>query len=185
MRKILLCLAGICLFFACQDIPEGFLYVGDAGYDPDSLVVKIKLDTASVMVPNPEWDRYYNAWVNLKAYGYPTIESWVAFLHGAGIYEEIESKGPDTDRGRYDIPWVSTQIQGVEGTNPIYVTITRVTTDTGNVDKLLEYITVRSDGTFTVPCRHDIPIGRYKISLNFRGPGHEVDFEDIFTVIVK
>lgn len=184
MRKILYYL-GICMFLACQDIPEGYLFVENAGYDPDTLLVKLQLDTASVMVANPDWEKYYNDWENYKDYGYPTIESWMEFLHDIGVYEEIESKGPDTDRSRYDIPWVSTQIQGVEGTNPIFVTISNVTTDTGDVDKLLENITVRSDGTFTIPCRHDIPVGRYKISLNFRGPGHEAAFEDIFTVIVK
>ncbi|MCB6971765.1 MULTISPECIES: hypothetical protein [Butyricimonas] len=186
MMKILLYnFVIISLFVACHDVPEGYLFVEDAGYLPDSMVVKVNLDTASVPGPNPIWESYVNEYYEYGYEMYPSLEEWKEFLNENGIYETILVKGEDYDRERLDIPWVSTAIQGVEGTNPIYVTITRVTTDTGDVDKMMKYLTVRNNGMFTIPCHHDIPIGRYKVSLNFKGPGYEANFDNIFTIVVK
>lgn len=175
----------VCVLLSCHDIPEGYLFIEDAGYLPDSMVVKMNLDTASVEAPNPIWTQYYDGEWNDWAYKYYTKEEWREFLYSQNIYETILVKGPDYDRDRLDIPWVSTAIQGVEGTNPIIVTITDVISDDGNADKMLQYLTVRSNGMLTVPCRHDIPEGHYKISLHFKGPGYERELRDIFTIIVK
>lgn len=38
----------VCVLLSCHDIPEGYLFIEDAGYLPDSMVVKMNLDTASV-----------------------------------------------------------------------------------------------------------------------------------------
>lgn len=42
----------VCVLLSCHDIPEGYLFIEDAGYLPDSMVVKMNLDTASVEAPN-------------------------------------------------------------------------------------------------------------------------------------
>lgn len=40
----------------------GYLLTEEAGYNPDSLVVKSELDTAIVIFPNPDWEYYVNMW---------------------------------------------------------------------------------------------------------------------------
>lgn len=45
--------------------------------------------------------------------------------------------------------------------------------------------TVRGNGVFEIPIKHDIPIGRYLISLTFSNEGYSKDVNDCFTVIVK
>jgi hypothetical protein len=58
-------------------------------------------------------------------------------------------------------------------------------TTTGNAEKMWEYLKVYGAGTFEVPLKHDIPIGRYLISLNFKNEGYSKDVNDCFTIIVK
>lgn len=173
MKNILFCLFVVCGFIACQDIPEGYLIVEDAGYNPDSLVVKAKLDLDSSLIRNEIWDDILDDYFTEEV------------LNGMGIYEYIKAPGPDADRDRLDIPWVSTAIQGVEGTNPIFITITRITSEDGDPEKLMECITVRNNGMFSVPCHHEIPVGYYHISLNCEGPGHSERLDDVFTIVVK
>ncbi|WP_018338146.1 hypothetical protein [Butyricimonas synergistica] len=184
MRNLLYSLIMVCVTLSCHDIAEGYLFVNDAGYDPDSLLVRTDLDSGMVKGPNPSWEYFVSEFYD---WGHKSMtwEQWVEMLHEMGEYEEIDVPGKDYDRAHFDIPWVSTAIQGVQGTNPIYVSIAKVTTDKGDVDKFMEYVTVRGDGTFTVPFKHEIPSGRYKVSLHFEGPGHSADFENIFTIIIQ
>ena len=83
---------------------------------------------------------------------------------------------PDDARIKWNQPWVS---------NPIEVTIKAIKTQTGDVAKMKEYLIVYGDGTLELPLEHDIPEGRYLISLNFRNEGYSKDVDDCFTVIVK
>ena len=55
MKGIIYCIMAVCVLLSCHDIPEGYLFIEDAGYLPDSMVVKMNLDTASVEAPNPIW----------------------------------------------------------------------------------------------------------------------------------
>ena len=92
---------------------------------------------------------------------------------------------PDDARIKWNQPWVSNPIEGVYGTAQIYVTIKAIKTQTGDVAKMKEYLIVYGDGTLELPLEHDIPEGRYLISLNFRNEGYSKDVDDCFTVIVK
>lgn len=93
--------------------------------------------------------------------------------------------GEDYQRAQWGTPWVSNPIEGVDGTTQIYVSIKEIKTTTGNAEKMWEYLKVYGDGTFEVPLEHDIPVGRYLISLNFRNEGYSKDVNDCFTIIVK
>ena len=73
----------------------------------------------------------------------------------------------------------------MDGTTQIYVSIKDIKTTTGNAEKMWEYLKVYGDGTFEVPLKHDIPIGRYLISLNFKNEGYSKDVNDCFKIIVK
>ncbi len=162
--------------WGCQDITVGFLITEDAGYEIDSLVVKRILDVRPpVETPDPRWDRYLNMGFTPEG------------ILGMGIYPTRKiGGGVDYDRDKMDIPWVSTPIEGVQGTQPILVTVKQVTTDRGDCDALLELLEVRGDGTIFLPTHvESIPEGRYVISLNFSNEGYSKDINDCFTIIVK
>ena len=91
----------------------------------------------------------------------------------------------DYYRSKWGAPWVSTPIEGVEGTIAIYVSIKNITSTSGDPEKLWKVLSVRGDGTFEIPLYHDVPAGRYVISLNFRNEGYSKDVNDWFTIIVK
>ncbi len=162
-------------FVACHKVPIGYLITEYASYEIDSLVVKTDLDIEPpTVIPNPEYEE-------MLGYGIPPEDliSW-------GIYPTInEGGGEDYDRHRLGIPWTSTPIEGLEGTMPILAFIKGATTDTGNVDKLRQYLTVRGNGVLSIPLEHDIPKGRYQISLTFSNEGYSKSIDDVFTVIVK
>ena len=56
---------------------------------------------------------------------------------------------------------------------------------TGDAGKLKAVLTVKGDGMLNVPCHHDIPVGRYVISLTFSNEGYSKDVDNSFTIIVK
>ena len=91
----------------------------------------------------------------------------------------------DYYRSKWGAPWVSTPIEGVEGTIAIYVSIKNITSTSGDPEKLWKVLSVRGDGTFEIPLYHDVPAGRYVISLNFRNEGYSKDVNDCVTIIVK
>ena len=82
-------------------------------------------------------------------------------------------------------PWTSVAIQGVLGTNPIYMEVRNITSQDGDPVKLKEYLSVGGNGAFEVPLEHDIPAGSYKITLNVHNEGYSHDLVDCFTIIVK
>lgn len=88
-------------------------------------------------------------------------------------------------RGKWGFPWVSTPIEGVEGTAQILVSIKNITSTDGDAGKMQGALSVRGDGTFEIPLHHGVPVGRYKISLNFRNEGYSKDMNDCFTIIIK
>ena len=170
----------------CQDIPIGYLQTEDAGYNPDTMVVKHvnSLDTtAGVMNPAVE-ETVISLGATLEMLyqmGYSFRE--IAQMLGLDAYI---GEGEDRGRVQRDIPWVSTPIEGVQGTAQIFVTIKGIREESGgSVTEALKQVKVYGDGTFEVPLQHTIPVGRYVISLNFRNEGYSKDVDDCFTIIVK
>ena len=170
----------------CQDIPIGYLQTENADYNPDTVVVKTvnSLDTtAGVMNPAVE-EAIINTGGTLEMFyqwGFTFRE--IAQLFGLEAYI---GEGEDRERVKWNIPWVSNPIEGVQGTPQIFVTIKGIREESGgSVAEALEQIKVYGDGTFEVPLQHTIPVGRYVISLNFRNEGYSKDVDDCFTIIVK
>lgn len=171
--KILLLVAPILwLDWSCQDVTVGFLTTEEVNYKPDSMVVKRVLDD-DPGIPNPRYQEYLD-----EGYTPEQIENWF------GIPERLNS-GEDYNRSRWQYPWVSVPVEGVHGTPQISVSIKEVKTETGDVAKMKEYLKVRNNGIFEIPLEHDIPVGRYVISLNFRNEGRSQNVNDCFTIIVK
>lgn len=170
MKKIFIIAAFWCGLMACQDDSIGFLITEYAGYSQDSMIVRKRLDETPPQ-PNPEYE-------SLIATGWYTAETLIMM----GIYPTIG--GEDYKRLVGDIPWSSLAIEGVEGTQPIIVSIKSVRAVSGDADKLRACLSVRGNGIFSVPVRNDVPVGRYVISLNFRNEGWSKDIDDCFTIIV-
>ena len=170
----------------CQDIPIGYLQTEDAGYNPDTMVVKNvnSLDTtAGVMNPAVE-EAIIDMGLTLEMY-YQLGFSFREIAQALGL-EPYIGEGEDRERVQWNIPWVSNPIEGVQGTPQIFVTIKGIREESGgSVAEALEQIKVYGDGTFEVPLQHTIPVGRYVISLNFRNEGYSKDVDDCFTIIVK
>lgn len=91
----------------------------------------------------------------------------------------------DADRIQRKYNWVSLPIEGIMGTQPIFISIHSVKTEDGNVEKFLENVNVRGNGTFDVPFENDIPVGTYMITLKVENEDHYGILPDIFTIIVK
>lgn len=139
MRKLLGIALLLLVYWGCQDITVGYLDVENAAYSPDSLVVRIHLDSAGI----------------------------------------------DAQRVKTGQPWMSYQIEGVEGTKQIFFSIRDVFTLDGDKNSMLKWLSVRNDGTFMIPLEHRIAPGRYFISLNFENEGYKKFKDVIFTIIVR
>lgn len=81
--------------------------------------------------------------------------------------------------------WSLPPSRGVEGTQPIYITIRQVTTTDGDKVAFLKEVTVRGNGAFDIPVYNNIPAGTYQISLQVENEDHSAILEDIFTIVVK
>ena len=157
---------------SCHETTIGYLVTEYASYDPDSLIVRRVLDN-SPGEPNPEFQMY--------------LDMGLSFIDiiNMGIPERINA-GEDYNRDRLGLPWASTTIQGVEGTQPRYIAIKRIVSDTGDPDAMAALLTIRGDGTFQLPTDVSaIPVGRYVVSLTFTNEGYSKDLDDCFTIIVE
>lgn len=163
----------------CQSTEIGYLLTEHIQYDPDTLHVRanIKCDTLYHIWPNP---RYYQ----LLSYGISPDEI-------KNIYREYpEKRGYHDDyvHYKYGTPWVSVPIQGVEGSQPVYFSIKKISSSEGDVKKFRAHLNIRGDGTFYVyPFEDDtvVPPGEYKISIVIENEHAQREFDDIFTVIVE
>lgn len=97
----------------------------------------------------------------------------------------LDIVGEDFTRVKWGQPWVSSAIEGIEGTYPILVSIKNITSVRGNAEKLWKVLSVRGNGVLEIPLHHDVPVGRYVISLNFSNEGYSKDINDCFTIVVK
>ena len=182
MKKLIILMAifGITWLWAgCQDVTIGYLLTENASYETDSMIVKKDLD-----VTPPSW----GTWRNQEYYDLIDMGLSPEEILEMGVeptYEGLGGEGEDYYRLKWGQPWVSVAIEGIQGTQQIYVTVKEIKTTDGNADKLAACLTVRGNGTFEVPIEHDIPVGHYLISLNFSNEGYSKDVNDCFTIIVK
>ena len=165
----------------CHEVTVGYLWLEDPGYNPDTLLVK---QESSLNISAPSWGIWPNpTWDNMIESGYTPeqLEEW-------GIqptFEGMGGEGEEYYRNKWDQPYVSTAIEGIEGTDQIYVSVKQITTDTGDAQKLKDCLMVWGDGRIQVPLHHNVPAGHYLISLNFKNEGYSKDVNDCFTIIVK
>lgn len=160
----------------CQDVQIGYLITEYASYGMDSLVLRKDLDLTP---PHQEMNELY--WMYLNN-GWATEEELKEWEWAP--YEWV-GEGEDYYRALTEQPWTSNPIEGIEGSTPIWCKIKSITSTDGDPDKLWECITVRGNGVIEVPFKHNVPPGKYTISLNFSNEGWSRDLNDCFTVIVE
>lgn len=89
----------------------------------------------------------------------------------------------DADRIARKYNWISYPIDGIVGTQPMYMSIASVKEENGgDVQKFIEEVKVRGNGTFDVPFGHQIPEGKYIITLKVENEGYSALLPDIFTI---
>ena len=82
----------------------------------------------------------------------------------------------------HKIPWQSNEIDGVEGTLPIYFQIWSIN---GGQLEIMNQFTIKPTGVIELPCNHTVPNGRYVLSVKIGNKDHDYTIDSAFTVIVE
>ena len=105
------------------------------------------------------------------------------------VYRTLD---PSSDRYRNQLPWVSTRIQGVAGTNPVNYVYAGVTAteggDSARFEQMVSKGYLKVDGGLVLLFQKgvaEIPNGRYNISLNVFNDDHSALLKNVFTIVVK
>lgn len=107
--------------------------------------------------------------------------------YNPNVLEVRKTLDPVIDADRIDkkYNWISYPIDGIVGTQPMYMSIASVKEENGgDVQKFLEEVKVRGNGTFDVPFDNQIPEGKYIITLKVENEGYSALLPDIFTIWV-
>lgn len=183
MKKILIIVGLLFGIFSigCHEVTVGYLDTSNAGYDPDSMVVRKVLELDSTLN-----ERYESDWETCEDFyeilGYNTVQECFDDMFGYSKYDYNE----DYYRWRLSIPWLSTKIQGVKGTQPMQIRLKSVVSEDGDAALLQEVLSVRGDGQLSVPTDVSaIPNGHYIISLQVYNEGYCRDMDNVFTIVIK
>lgn len=92
----------------------------------------------------------------------------------------------DAIRMETKAPWISTKLQGYEGTEQIYFSVESVTSDQGEeaARVFMKDLDIRGGGALMYPFENNAVPGRYKVSVRLTNPGYSQVIEDAFTFIV-
>ncbi|WP_018339318.1 hypothetical protein [Butyricimonas synergistica] len=92
----------------------------------------------------------------------------------------------DAIRMETKAPWISTKLQGYEGTEQIYFSVESVTSDQGEeaARVFMKNLAIRGGGALMYPFENDAIPGRYKVSVRLTNPGYTQVIENAFTFIV-
>ena len=82
----------------------------------------------------------------------------------------------------HKIPWQSNEIDGVEGTLPIYFQIWSIN---GGQLEIMNQFTIKPTWVIELPYNHTVPNGRYVLSVKIGNEDHGYTIDSAFTVIVK
>ncbi len=123
---------------SCEKGEIGYLITEEAGYLPDSMVIRTVLD--------------------------PSL---------------------DASRIKYQTPWFSTEIQGVEGTDPISYSLSEVNTDDGNAQSVFDNVELKGIGVLYIPYENTLEPGRYYLTVKVSNVNGDQFVKDAFTLIVE
>lgn len=84
------------------------------------------------------------------------------------------------------IPWTTSEIEGVDGTAPIFYTIAGVRAEKGGDAELFrQQLEIKGGGRLVVPYDFKAPAGYYKVSVAITNEGYSRTIENAFTFIVN
>ena len=87
---------------------------------------------------------------------------------------------------KYKFPYVSSEIDGVLGTDILYFRVINVKSENaGNSAKFMDNVEVKGHGQISVNYNPDVPVGTYLLTLEVKNEGRTKIIEDVFTVIIK
>ena len=100
------------------------------------------------------------------------------------VIKSVLDASEDSLQIKYQIPWQSTSIEGIQGTMPIHYSIGTIESDNGYTDAISQIDIVRK-GIFQIPWNHTLPPGRYIVSIQISNEGYTHHLDSIYTVIVE
>ena len=96
---------------------------------------------------------------------------------------------PEEDRVRieYNAPWISTDLQGYEGTLPIFFSVESVTSNQGEeaAAAFMQQLSIRGGGALLYPFENSTTAGIYKVSIRLTNEGYSQVLTDAMTIIVE
>ena len=91
----------------------------------------------------------------------------------------------DSKRIKYQTPWFSTEIQGIDGTNPISYEISEIKTSDGDAQSIYNNIEIKGIGILYIPFENTVAPGKYELTLKVSNDNDDKYLEDVFTLIVE
>lgn len=89
------------------------------------------------------------------------------------------------ERIEFGIPWSTSVIQGVKGTEPLIYEIEEVTGGSAeNAALFRKYVSAAGGGRLYVSMDVDVPAGEYKVSVRVSNEGRTTVFPEAFTFVV-
>ena len=95
-----------------------------------------------------------------------------------------DANNDDVHRKKFEIPWQSHSLEGVQGTNPINYSIELIDSDHNSPEILKQFSAVQK-GIVELPWNHTVPQGKYAISLRISNEGYSVVLDSMIMVIIE
>lgn len=176
-----------CSFFAaCVDQPLGYLEAEAARYDPNYIDIR---NAPMFMEENPDkgWTLSdFSTLYDERRYD----ENWDDNPDWETLYEADWTRYQIDYRENYNryeqdsIPWVSTAIERVLGTQPIIASIHEVTSpDGGDVAEFKKNTIMYGNGVLVM--FKWIPLGTYMVSVKVSNEGNSAIIKDALKVIMR
>lgn len=100
------------------------------------------------------------------------------------VIKSVLDTSEDSLQIRYQIPWQSTSIEGIQGTMPIHYAIENINQGAVTPEIKNQFHIVRK-GIIEIPYDHTLPPGKYIIDLRVYNEGYSYILPSIYTVIVQ
>ncbi len=93
----------------------------------------------------------------------------------------------DMNRMELKMPWQGTEIEGIEGTFPIFYRIADVKGVSGRTvpEEIARQFRISGKGRIEIGWDHTLPVGTYQVSLEVKNEGYDRIVPDLFRVIVE
>lgn len=101
------------------------------------------------------------------------------------VFHTLNPEDPEDARTiKFEIPFQSQGIQGVQGTLPISYSIARIESDKESA-AFLNQFKLSGKAQIELPFNHTVPAGRYIFSIRVNNEGRTADLDSAITVIIN